>query len=406
MHGIRTIIFILEAEFTPRDYDRFGVETLRSHGFQVKVWDISPVIHPEVHHPDSSSGSLSTGGLVRKFLHRKDIRDAIGLLDRSDLVLCFIGYSLSTLFLYRSLSRKKIPYAVMVTNALPAVRRFTGTVRLDTPMKALRRMADFLILRYYSLFGVEPAGICLYGGETSLRGIPYPVDIEEGKTVCLPLHAFDYDTWLGMGNSATSPDEVFGVFLDGYDFYHLDLRRMGEPIPPWVEIYFSNLRTFFDHVEKTLGVRIIVAAHPLSHYTAVQRTHFGERKVIQGKTAELVKRCRFVIVHASTAVNLAVLFQKPIIFITDHNYEKYPFGPYIEVMADELGKKLIYIDEPLDIDWGRELAVDKAVYYSYRRSYIKSEGSPDLPYWEIFAHFLKAEKEPIRAKNEKQANTP
>jgi len=153
--------------------------------------------------------------------------------------------------------------------------------------------------------------------------------------------------------------------------------------------YFSNLRRFSDHLERELGVRVVIAAHPLAQYTPEQKAHFGAREVIQGRTADLVRRCRFAILHASTAVNLAVLFEKPVLFLTDHQYERYVVGPYVEAISKELGKKPIYLDEPLPTDWDEQLKVDRGTYHYYKRSYIKTEGSEDRPSWEILARFLK-----------------
>jgi hypothetical protein len=393
MFRVRTIIIVCDTEFTARDYEREGIETLLSHGFGVEVWDTSRVVHPEVQNPNTSSVRFPGGIVHKKFIDRDEFAYAVRSLDSNALVLCNIAYYWSTLFLFRSLSRRNLRYAVRVTDTLPKARRFSDPFTLEAPRRALYFIANKLLLRFYSSLGVQPARFLLAGGETSCQSPLYPIDFQGGKTQLVPLHALDYDTYLQVRDRDIPDGDAIAVFLDGNDFYHLDLRYMGQAVPSWIETYFSNLRAFFDHVEKALGVRIVIAAHPLSQYTPAQRACFGEREVILGKTAELVKRCSFVIIHASTAVNLAILFQKPILFITDHNYERYPPGPYIEAMAEELGKKPIYLDEPLTIDWGRELAVDKAVYHSYRRSYIKMDGSPDLPIWEIFARFLQAGKE-------------
>ena len=284
----------------------------------------------------------------------------------------------------------------MVCNSLPAVRRYANPFTKDAPIKAFHRGLNRLILRYYMYLGVEPARLLLAGGEKSCRSPPYPVDLKNGRTRLVALHALDYDTYLQEKDRSQPGDDSIAVFLDSDDFYHLDLRRMGVPIPPWVETFYADLRAFFDQVERARGVKIVIAAHPLSQYTPGQRAHFGEREVILGRTAELVRRSRFVITGPSTAVNLAVLFGKPVVFVTSHDYESYPFGPIIEAMAGELGKEPVYLDEPLKIDWDRELTVDGGVYHSYVRSYIKMEGSPDLPFWEIFSSFLEAWKGPER----------
>jgi hypothetical protein len=392
MNFMRRIIIVIDTEITQRDYDRLGVETLLSHGFQVELWDISRVLHPEVENPNKSPVRFPRI-LLLEFKKRDEFTKAMGSLDANVLVLCFVGYYWGTRFLFRALSRGNIPYAVRVTDPLPNTRRFANPIGPDTPKKAMKFIVNKLALRFYPSLGIQPARFLLVGGQRSYESPPYPVDLHGGRTRVIPLHSHDYDTYLQVRDRVIPDDSTFAVFIDGNDFYHLDFRYIGERIPSWLEAYFSSLRAFFDHVEKTLQVRIVIAAHPSSQYTDEQRAHFGDREVIRGKTAELVRQARVVILHASTAVNFAILFEKPILFITDHNYEKYPLGPYIEAIAEELGKKPIYLDEPLLIDWKKELTVDSTVYHSYRHSYIKMDGSPDLPVWEIFSRFLQSEKE-------------
>jgi hypothetical protein len=385
-NSIRTIIILQEREFSARDYARFGVEFLQRGGFRVEAWEISAVLHPDAASPDPSPTPLPGEFIPRRFTAKGEVLHAVRGLGPSTLVICMIGSSLSTLFVYRALSRKEIPYAVTVTNALPMPGRHTGNFRLDLPAKILFAILNTLLLRYYSLVGVRPASLCLVGGEGSLEVSPYPLDPVDGGTVLLPIHTLDYDSYLEVRDPPVPSDPALAVFIDGNDFYHLDLRFIGEPIPPWVDTYFSSLRRFFDKVEGILGVQVVIAVHPLARYTPEQGAHFGERELVQGRTVELVKRCRLVILHASTAVNLAVLFEKPIIFVTDQYYVRYPIGPYIEAISREL-----YLDGHSPPDWERELSVDKEAYGRYRRRFIKSDKSPDLPSWEILARYLKGE---------------
>ncbi len=389
MNPVETIIFLQEREFSTRDYERFGIQALQKEGFRVEAWDISPVLDPEVYSPDLSPAPLPGGFLPVRFTGKGEILQALHNVGPSTLVMCIIGYSLRTLFVYRALSKREIPFAVIVTNILPLPERFTGTIRLDAPRKILSLLLNKLILRYYSLLGVRPAYLYLVGGERSWEPVRYPLDIRGGRTRILPIHTLDYDIYLQIRDTGDPADLNLAVFLDGNDFYHLDFRYMKEPVPAWMDTYFSELRRFFDSLEREIAVRVVIAAHPLAQYTPEQKAQFGGREVIQGRTADLVKRCKFAILHGSTAVNFAVLFEKPLLFITDQNYERYVMGPYIEAIAKELGKRPIYLDSPLPADWEKELQVDRIAYRSYRRSYIKTEVSEERPSWEILARFLK-----------------
>ena len=59
-------------------------------------------------------------------------------------------------------------------------------------------------------------------------------------------------------------------------------------------------------------------------------------------------------------------------------------------MAPVFGKQPIYLDNlPATIDWSAALNVDEAAYRAYQDKFIKQNGSPDKPVWQIFADFLK-----------------
>ena len=44
MKQIYKIFFFVESTFNQRDYNRFGFEILKSHGYEVHVWDFSPLL--------------------------------------------------------------------------------------------------------------------------------------------------------------------------------------------------------------------------------------------------------------------------------------------------------------------------------------------------------------------------
>ena len=61
----------------------------------------------------------------------------------------------------------------------------------------------------------------------------------------------------------------------------------------------------------------------------------------------------------------------------------------INAFADSLGKTVINVDEPLNIDWEKELHVDEKIYDDCVDKYIKKRGSAKLNTWQILADYLK-----------------
>ena len=58
-------------------------------------------------------------------------------------------------------------------------------------------------------------------------------------------------------------------------------------------------------------------------------------------------------------------------------------------MAAELGKKPINLDGDLSsVDWRAQLDVDTVRYALYRSRFIKTDGSPELPLWQIVINHI------------------
>jgi hypothetical protein len=54
-------------------------------------------------------------------------------------------------------------------------------------------------------------------------------------------------------------------------------------------------------------------------------------------------------------------------------------------VASEFGESPVNLDRPdlRAVDWRKELSVDPRKYADYRNRYIKADGSPEMPLWDI-----------------------
>ncbi|MCG2775789.1 MAG: hypothetical protein L6406_08950 [Desulfobacterales bacterium] len=204
------------------------------------------------------------------------------------------------------------------------------------------------------------------------------------ETKILWSHIFDYEIYLRVMMQSIKQDNKMGVFLDQYFPFHPD--AITSPLFA-AEEYYPLLCRFFDHLEKNYGIHIVIAAHPRSRYET-QESLYGNRTIMRGRTAELVKESGFVIMHDSTSINYAVLFKKPMIFITTDLLQKARMG-LTEFMACLFDKKVLNIDQSYEIDLNRELIVNERLYEEYLNKYIKKSGTDDTPAWQVFADCLK-----------------
>lgn len=385
MNKIDKIVFFISSPFNQRDYSRFGIETLEKNGFDVEVWDFTPIVYPQV------EGVVIPNDPVNydkhhKFEYKKDFILAIGKL-KNVFVINFCPYTPAALFIYRALSRFKIPYSVFMANAIPfGQKRELNIAWFYSKIKriTLNKLFNFIFpLIPSSYLGVHPATFILAGGEKSLI-YKYPVS---KKTEIIWLHTLDYDIYLEEKEYVETSNNT-AVFLDEYLPFHEDYFFLSMTPYSTADKYYPALCNFFDYVEDKCDVELIIAAHPRSHYEQLP-DYFNSRSVIRGDTINLVKKSRFVIAHASTSINFPVLLRKPIVFITTNELNNSPEGYAIRSFAGLLNKKTINIDEEYNIDWEKELCVDEQAYNNYINSYIKIKGSKEKPFWEIVAERLR-----------------
>ncbi len=386
---IKRIIFLFESSFSQRNYQRFGIDVLQQNGFKVEVWDLTPCLHPEVHQNYNPPDKCDFKEHVL-FYSKKNFCNRISILEQSDFVINIVAYRLKNFWIYKALSRAVPDYAVFVANAVLKIDANRNNVLFylkkikKLSFHMLKKIGEKYFLKLpHRWFGVKPASFVFSGGARCLSH-QFPVD--ENSNV-LWAHTLDYDLYLKVRDVPVEEENI-AVFIDEDVPFHVDYMTAG--IEPFVsaEIYYPLMNKFFELVEEQLGLEVVIAVHPRS----VCKDHsgyFNGRKCIQGQTVNLVRQSKLVLMHSSTAINFVCLFHKPVCFLTFAKLNESMQGDYINAMANWFVKKQIFIDESCEIDEVCELKINKSRYESYRRAYIKTDKSPELPFWQIVATKLK-----------------
>lgn len=382
---IKKIIYFLEEYFNERDYHRFGIETMMNNGFDVEVWEFTRLIAPEAYIASAPPDPIRFDG-HRSFDDFGAAEAAIKTLDSSIFVVLMVHYTLYSLPLFRMLSKQGISFSTSLF-ALPVSSGAKELWSRRLKKITLKRVLDKTFRKIpFGCFGVKPAKIVLAPAEKYLLADSYAIN---GESEFLWAHSYDYDTYLGLKDLDQTKGSNAGVFLDEYLPFHTDYLYLDLPVKVVPDEYYPALVKFFDYIEESFNTRIVIAAHPRSHYEE-HPDYFGGREVVRGKTAELVRNAGFVLMHNSTAINHVVLFKKPMIFFTtDKVNASILEDPTIEWLASFFGKKAHNLDREVSIDFDEEMRIDEDAYYRYRNYYIKKDGTEALPYWQIVANRLK-----------------
>jgi hypothetical protein len=202
-------------------------------------------------------------------------------------------------------------------------------------------------------------------------------------------HSFDYDLYLKYRDRLCERFESYAVFLDEDIVHSYDYEHNGLNPTATEDNYYRGLNALFDKFEANTGLRVIISAHPSSHYD-LQPNLLNGREFVVGRTAELVRDAQLIFCHASTSISFAVLWRKPMVFITSDELKRSWWGPHIALRSEIFHAPLVNMDcrDELTIDLKAWLRIDDFSYADYKEKYIKRAGTPELPLWQIFSDYI------------------
>jgi hypothetical protein len=380
------IVYLIDQPLDDRNYERFGIGAWMKRNWGVEVWDLTPLAHPRVWTDFlESNRALKTFSDYFPIVSWRELHDRYSTLGKVDFFIDFTGDYWCSLRVKAALARRG---AIRVTSApglnpLPKDHQHRDVVsRLRRLVSggaggATTRISNSIVCRLAAPF-TRP-GLVIVSGE---RSVPQKVGAER----TLLVHSFDYDIYLKERELSSQDARVppYAVFVDQDYCFHPDFLYRDGSFLATPERYFPALCNGLRTISEALGLQVKIAAHPRAGYKHKERDYFQRIPVEYGRTAELIKGSSLVVCHDSTAIHFAVLFNKPIIFVTTGELIPAFEGKAIDQVASELSKTAINLDTDLrKIDWQAQMSVDAEKYAEFKSKYIKIAGTPERPMWDI-----------------------
>jgi len=377
------ILYLISQPLDSQNYNRFGIQRWRDRGWEVEIWDLTPLAYPVVW-DKFLLGQLK----LSDFNGYYPLKTLVQLKDKiSKLkgVKFFIDLAETDLYSICAIIGLKLRGAVRIihaTGSIPAYETSQGFRKRallaweSGPKKMLHWFLSGCFRKATSRF-ITP-GIGIAAGSESLKYVG------ESKKV-IYAHNLDYDLYLKIKNSIALEKYYGVVFIDQNYCFHQDFDYIGVKSPVSPEKYFPAVRHALTCISEQMDTNVCVAIHPRSKCANNSNEEYRDIQIKRGITGQLINACQVVVAHDSTAVQLAVLFGKPIIFISTDELENAEvlFG-YCKTLAKSLGKSPINIDKNHDqIDWKKEIGIDNEKYTSFRIKYIKTDGTPEMSSWDI-----------------------
>lgn len=409
---IRAIIHLLSFPVGEDEYKHvFRIDEMVAQGFRVEVWDCTPLLAPRIFDIRGKVQFEGAKATYRWFHSKAEVLRALMELDSSVFVFAHPGYSAETLFIFRALSLRRVPYGCFcsmleyIDHPLPEPstleRLRTATLakvgrrvwRMAQRVSPARLLGAFFGRIPFRSLGVCPATAIFFGGEKSyeyLSRISIPYD---HTTKRVPCHLWDYDEFLRLraAKPQDNAQEKSAVFLDCDLCYHPNfVRKRRRPVTP--DRYLRTMNAFFDRFEESSGLNVVIAAHPRSNPGYEGKRPFGDRRIVRYQTPELVRDAAVVFLHHTQALSYAVLFDKPFAFLTTDELRKDDETWYQLRQAGFFAKRPVNLDsegevaEFLSKGCGR---TDEGLRKKYINDYIKSDRSEEIPTSQIVGDYLK-----------------
>ncbi len=390
------VIFLFPYTPVAWDAERFGFAVLRRKGIKFLVLDLSKLLgaKAEKSHDDAII-TVQSYAMLTSYIQANAAQCVF-----IDNLNGMTGFQWRSRHIFKLLKKYQATYYVVEIGALPTI-----STRQVLWQDQLKKVLNLKRVWLYLSYKIKQAAANIEANRLKAYQMPHKVfttysqlvepylkKYRLAKSSVVGIHSFDYDRYLAYlkGPKPTMHSRPYCVFIDQGLAYHRDFIGTAQGAPVTAAAYFKDLNQFFTRIERETGLDVIIAGNPRIDYAVLPDMFFG-RPVITGETLALIAQSELVLMHSSTAVSFAVIFDKPIMILKTTEIAQAPgLGTMVDNMAHALGLQPVAIDQADILDqlhlsnydqWPRD-------YTHYKYQYIMSRGVDDQPTWEIVIHEL------------------
>lgn len=375
-------MILTDTGFSKRDYDRFFVEKL-SKAYDVLVLDLAPYLNKKIFNLTLKNQKIFQ---YKNYITVKNFKEFEDFLTRNkksfSYAFDFISARNKDSFYFKKFLKSiDIKLVYFQFGLVPNIIR----TKKEKILRFLRLLKNPILFakKIYLIFNTRLK-------DRIFQKIKYDyifisgskgVNSEYAKKAVKKIftHSSDYENTLNYSFSKINLDNYF-VFLDQNLPFHPAQFYRGEKPQVTSKKYFSSLAKTFKKIEKKFESKIVVAAHPRADISDYN-DFFKGREIFNSKTIDLVKNCSCVLAHTSTAISYAVIFKKPIIFLSSNEIIKSYDDYRVHSNARILNAKFLNIDMDNDkyinsADFNLDINENK--YEIFMEKYIKHPLSNEM----------------------------
>jgi hypothetical protein len=375
----KKLIYISFIKITDKVARDWYIDHCIAKGALVEYWDIVSLVREE--HVENYELNAD---YLRNIKNYKEFEALVCQPENKDAVyVMLISYSGRFSKPYRLLSKYSCKMVFLNWGAMPTTSSAPKWQKIiyrlfNNPFGTVKTVADVILGNVYRNLNVVNRFDIVFAAGHALTS----VDQYAKRVVPFNICDFDHYSRVKLADKKIVNGK-YAVFLDINLPYQSDLAIHGLSALNPVS-YFKSLNKFFDLLEETHGLKVVVAEHPKANYIDDE---FMQRESHRMLTAELVKDAVFVITHTSTALSYAVLNLKPVLFIyTNEMMDIYKNTVIREIdgLASYLNSKVYNIDNITNSSNIMISDPDRKQYNSYKYNYLTSQESERFFSFDIF----------------------
>lgn len=363
------LVYVVETVFSERDYKRFFVNELRLRGFDILILALTKVFYDKVYDK-----------VVDK--NQKKSEDIVECSSLSDFYKAINSFHPDFCWNFISPGKKKYFTRLIVNSIL----RFKTTVIefniINLPLVAEKLGIKDSFKKAIKTIIYSPFLFCKpqYSYVTNFKTLETCV----GKP--LKIHEFDYDLYLeAVNKKEPNTGKPYLLFLDEDCVFHSDFIYRNIINPCTEDVYFKEVNTALKELSEKLNLNLVIQLHPRAQ---IERSgKFYEGDISNKPTAEAIRDASFVVAHASTAIQLAVLFKKPILLLETSEYKQLKVSYQLLLNFQQILRCTAISPDTASLI-NKIPSVDQEAYGLYEKKYIKITGTPRKFSYEIFSELL------------------
>lgn len=361
------IIVLTLQVFSDRDYKRLGIDTIEKNS-ELNIVDFTFILQPAAFKEQLKFRKKGLNTIFIKNLNQlNNIKENF---EDCDLIISMLGIqSELNNFIFKAIKPFERKICIVNISAVPTIplnlkyfifKKIYCRIISEKYffINKLRKLL-FIIRRLLSKKFILKPGYLFVCGEQVIKNSSNIIDT---NTKIIKSCSYDYILSNKVGKRILK--YKYYVFLDEYVIKHTDHKILNRSVDK-EDLYYRDLNKFFHNFENSFKVKVVIASHPRAdqEYNIKKFPNF---KVFKGKTPQLIKFSEGCILHCSTSVNFAVIFNKPTLFITtnrmiNRRYEN-------ELVASWFNKKPINISKPFILN---EIINNFKINEKYTNQYFK-----------------------------------